>query len=209
MLSEFETIQTLKEGKDKAVYLVRELKTDEIKIMKELNIKNESYFKLTSLKHKNLQEVYNVFEEKDKTYLICEYVIGEKLNFLMQNEKLSDNIIYSLILQLCDCIAFLHRHTPPIIHRDIKLSNIIVDNDYHLKLIDYDTIRELKTDIEHDTAFIGTRGYAPPEQYGFYQTNEKTDIYAIGILIYRLLGGYNEQNISHYKGKYKKYKTSI
>lgn len=204
MLSEFEKIQTLKQSKNKAVYLVREQKTDEIKIMKELDIKNESYFKLISLRHKNLQEVYDVFEENDKTYFICEYVTGEKLDVLMQNEKLTDKVIYQLILQLCDAVAFLHKQTPPIIHRDIKLSNIIVDNDYHLKLIDYDTIRELKTDIEHDTVFIGTRGYAPPEQYGFSQTNEKTDIYSIGILIYRLLGGYNEKDISRYKGKYKK-----
>lgn len=204
MLSEFEKIQTLKQSKNKAVYLVREQKTDEIKIMKELDIKNESYFKLISLRHKNLQEVYDVFEENNKTYFICEYIMGEKLNFLIQNEKLTDEIIYSFILQLCDAVAFLHKQIPPIIHRDIKLSNIIVDNDYHLKLIDYDTIRELKTDREQDTAFVGTRGYAPPEQYGFSQTNEKTDIYAIGILIYRLLGGYNEQNISHYKGKYKR-----
>lgn len=171
-------------------------------IMKELSTENKSYYKLLSLKCKNLQEVYAIFKENNKTYFICEYVVGEKLDFLMENETLTDKVIYHLILQLCDAVAFLHHQTPPIIHRDIKLSNIIVDNDYHLKLIDYDTIRELKTDTEHDTAFIGTRGYAPPEQYGFSQTNEKADIYAIGILIHRLMGGY--QDISHYKGKYKR-----
>ena len=70
-----------------------------------------------------------------------------------------------------------------IIHRDIKLSNIIIAEDGDLKIIDYDAAKVYKPGAKRDTVLIGTEGMAAPEQYGFRQSDERTDIYAIGLLI--------------------------
>lgn len=90
------------------------------------------------------------------------------------------------LFELCDVLRFLHRHH--ILHRDIKPSNLLLGGDGHIRLIDFDAAREEKAEAESDTRLLGTRGYAPPEQYGFAQTDERTDIYALGITVRELLG---------------------
>ncbi|MDE7247987.1 MAG: protein kinase, partial [Lachnospiraceae bacterium] len=79
-------------------------------------------------------------------------------------------------------------HGRGIIHRDIKPSNLIMADDGHIRLIDFDAARMPKAEQEQDTHLLGTRGYAAPEQYGFAQTDERTDIYSLGITLERLLG---------------------
>ncbi len=74
-----------------------------------------------------------------------------------------------------------------IIHRDIKPSNIILTNERHVKIIDFDAARIKKPTADKDTSFVGTDGFAPPEQYGFMQTDERSDIYALGVTIKLLL----------------------
>ncbi len=157
--------------------------------------------KLLKLKHENLQEVYSIFDEMEKTYVVSEYIVGETLESKLLNNDLTEIEIQSYMLQLCNAVEYLHKQTPVIIHRDIKLSNIIITNEGDLKLVDYDTAREV-TNADLDTTFVGTRDYAIPEQYGFTQTNERTDIYAIGIVLYKLMGGKDEKLISQYQGKY-------
>ena len=72
----------------------------------------------------------------------------------------------------CEVLIYLHEFKPnPIIYRDMKPSNIIIDKNGNIKLIDFGIAREYKEQSECDTVYIGTRGYAAPEQYGFGQTN--------------------------------------
>ena len=90
------------------------------------------------------------------------------------------------LLELCEVLRHLHRNQ--IVHRDIKPSNLLIGADGHIRLIDFDAAREEKPQAESDTRLIGTRGYAPPEQYGFAQTDGRADIYALGITFRELLG---------------------
>ncbi|MCL2387836.1 MAG: protein kinase, partial [Defluviitaleaceae bacterium] len=93
--------------------------------------------------------------------------------------------------------AILHESNPPIIHRDIKPSNIIISNDGILKLIDFDIAREYKMDSDADTAHIGTKKYASPEQYGFSQTDCRSDIFSAGMMMAELLTGeVSEENLN-------------
>ena len=92
-------------------------------------------------------------------------------------------------------LEFLHQKG--IIHRDIKPSNIIYKDDGTIKLIDFDAARMLSKDKETDTKLLGTKGYAPPEQYGFAQTDQRSDIYAVGMTMKELLG-------SQYSGRLNK-----
>lgn len=90
------------------------------------------------------------------------------------------------VKELCSVLEFLHGKD--IIHRDIKPSNISLANDGHIRLIDFDAARMPKEDLEQDTRLLGTRGYAPPEQYGFAQTDARADIYSLGVTLEQLLG---------------------
>lgn len=91
-----------------------------------------------------------------------------------------------LLLELCAAIKAIHK--AGVIHRDIKPSNIICGNDGHIRLIDFDSAR-LRVEFQsRDTEILGTGGYAAPEQYGFMQTDDRSDIYAFGVTMEEILG---------------------
>lgn len=115
-------------------------------------------------------------------YFISEYVEGIPASERTFSEK---EAVKSL-LELCAAIKALHR--AGVIHRDIKPSNIICGNDGHIRLIDFDSAR-LRVEFQsRDTEILGTGGYAAPEQYGFMQTDDRSDIYAFGVTMEELLG---------------------
>ena len=93
----------------------------------------------------------------------------------------------ALCIALSGILIYLHEQQPPVIHRDIKPQNIIIGKDGKPVLIDFDTARTFKNESDSDTRFLGTKGYAPPEQYGFTQTDCRADIYSFGVLLRFLL----------------------
>ena len=91
---------------------------------------------------------------------------------------------------LCGVLGYLHSRQPnPIIYRDMKPANIMLQPDGTLKLIDFGIAREYKQESGADTTYIGTKGYAAPEQFGRAQTDSRTDIYALGVTMYHLITG--------------------
>ncbi len=124
--------------------------------------------------------------------IIEEYIQGISL----VEAGLSESSLLTAMKELCDVLGFLHKRG--ILHRDIKPSNILLANDGHIRLIDFDAARTVKEQMSRDTTLLGTRGYAPPEQYGFSQTDERADIYAFGITFRQLL------EKSAHKKRYKK-----
>lgn len=120
--------------------------------------------------------------EIGEDYIITEYADGGDLSKI----KLPPKQVFDIALKLCAALRSLHENN--IIHRDIKPSNIILCSDGHIKLIDFDAARIKKSVSDKDTRFVGTDGFAPPEQYGFSQTDERSDIYAFGVTIKLLLG---------------------
>jgi len=122
------------------------------------------------------------FEFDDTVCIIRQYVEGDSLQRMLQWGNLSEEPIISIAVQLCDILSCLHGHMPPIIHRDIKPSNVIVQ-DGKAALIDFGISRTFDAQAEADTTQLGTREYAPPEQYGFSQTDNRTDIYSLGVLL--------------------------
>ena len=83
--------------------------------------------------------------------------------------------------QLCECLDTLHTLNPPIIHRDIKPENIIY-HDNKVTLLDFGIARFLDSKKSKDTLILGSVGYAAPEQFGFHQSDARTDLYAVGVL---------------------------
>jgi serine/threonine-protein kinase len=175
------------------VFLVEDINTGTKKALKESKIaKGElgnTHFQ--KMRHPGLIEIETVTKKGDRALVLMEYVEGESLQkVLIRNGAQPYRLLLDWMLQLCDILIYLHTRTPPIIYRDIKPSNIILQPKGMLKLIDFGAAREFRSGNHEDTVLLGTRGYAAPEQYGGCgQTDARTDIYGLGATMYHLSTG--------------------
>lgn len=146
---------------------------------------------LAQLKHSNLPDVIDFFEESGKVYLVMEFIRGTTLEKRLQmaGGPLDERLVMEWALQLCDVLNYLHTRPQPIIFRDLKPSNIMVNEEGKIKLIDFGIARIFKIEASHDTKTLGSRNFAAPEQYGLGQSDACTDIYALGATLYTLLTG--------------------
>lgn len=181
-MMELENVRVIKQSGKSTVELVKEKGKERFFIRKTLAGKRYIYEKIFELSHPYLPELYEVNVGEDSTTVLEEYIEGETLG----SAALSEKEMIKAFRELCSVLGYLHEKD--IIHRDIKPSNIILAKDGHIRLIDFDAARTPKEELEQDTRLLGTRGYAPPEQYGFSQTDERADIYALGITMKQLLG---------------------
>lgn len=130
-------------------------------------------------------------EYKDKEHrCICrEYIEGIPLDEYMIHTHVTSNILRDIAIGLANTMKSLHDSKPSIIHRDIKPSNIIIKQDGSVALIDFGISRVSKENAISDTFCYGTEGFAPPEQFGFMQTDVCSDIYSFGIVLSWMLTG--------------------
>ena len=149
---------------------------------------------LQGLSHEGLPKLTGSFSSDAKTVTIREYVEGVPLDRYAEENELDEAQVVRICLKLCDILSFLHGREEPIIHRDIKPQNVIVGEGGQVFLIDFDIARIWRPGSETDTRFFGTVAYAPPEQYGFSQTDARADIYSLGVLLRYLLTGSTREN---------------
>ncbi len=207
ILSLYEPLECLKQGELSDTYLMRqkdvigECVKNKLYIAKRYQ-KNLTALKSTetdiikSLKHDGLPKFIGEYENEEELFVVREYIEGIPLDELLQKKPLDEKDAILLAIQLCDILAYLHGQVPPIIHRDIKPSNIIV-NQNRLVLIDFGISRKYDETLSRDTHVVGTVAFAPPEQYGFSQSDNRTDIYAFGVLLcYLLTQGTDIKDIS-------------
>jgi tRNA A-37 threonylcarbamoyl transferase component Bud32 len=145
---------------------------------------------LVTLSHPNLPDVRSYFTDGGRHYLVMEYVEGNTLARLLEQAggSLRTQDVIDWGRQICDVLAYLHGRTPPVIFRDLKPTNIMLDTHGRIKLIDFGTARHFDLSKHTDTLKMGSIGYAPPEQYqGYGQTSPRTDIYALGATLHHLL----------------------
>ncbi len=144
---------------------------------------------LARLKHSNIVQVSDYFSEQGKYFLVMEYVEGENLHSIMQKregEPFDENQVVSWAIQICDVLTYLHGQDPPVIYRDLKPSNIMINTDEQLKLVDFGIARKVETEDENTR--VVSAGYSPPEQY-WGAANIQSDIYALGATMFFLLAG--------------------
>lgn len=178
---EYEEIELMKQSENGMVYLIREKEAGEFFVRKVMKGQHPVYLTLQSCRHPCLPQIYDVVITEEATTIIEEYIEGRSLGTI----KLVGKQFTGVVRDLCSVLEFLHGKG--IIHRDIKPSNIIYTESGHICLIDFDAAREPKENREQDTRLLGTRGYAPPEQYGFSQTDVRTDIYSLGVTLEQIL----------------------
>lgn len=148
---------------------------------------------LKKLRHKYLPEIIDIYDMEDTYLVFMEYVEGNTLRTkLVEEGPQRQEDVVEWAKQLCDVFGYLHAQNPPIIYRDTKPSNIMLRPNGTIVLIDFGTAREFKEGSEEDTQWLGTPGYAAPEQFGGHgQTDERTDIYNLGATLYHLVTGKN------------------
>ena len=190
-LSLYGTLIDLKNSPKSNVVLVQNQMDSKIYIKKELKKYNVDVYKaMLKINHKNTPKIYEVIELKNTLYIIEEFINGNTLEEILEkNGHLDEKIVIKYIMEICNILEILHNRTVPIIHRDIKPSNIIISNDNVLKLIDFDISRVHRDESCKDTYILGTQGYASPEQFGFDQTDCRSDIYSLGIMMNVLTTG--------------------
>lgn len=146
------------------------------------------YHTLASINSRNLAPVLFVTEEGDTAFVLSEYVSGQSLAGLLQEGKtFSQEEARDICTQVCFGLWELHRRG--LVHRDINPNNIIISSDNVVKIIDFGIVRSFTQEKNRDTVILGTPGYAAPEQFGFLQSDARTDIYAVGVLMNQLLTG--------------------
>ncbi len=146
---------------------------------------------LQSLSHPSLAQVFDLFVEENKYYLVMEFVPGHNLeDELVQyrREALDWEDVTVWGMALADTLTYLHSRTPPIIYRDLKPANVMLLPDGSVKLIDFGIARRLHPMRMQDTMQLGTDGYAPLDQYSS-RSEPRSDVYALGASLYHLLTG--------------------
>ncbi|MBQ9001328.1 MAG: serine/threonine protein kinase [Eggerthellaceae bacterium] len=149
---------------------------------------------LKALDHPTLPRHVASYEDDSCAVAVRSYIEGSPLDRHVRENDLGEQDIAGLVTELCDVLAYLHHRPDPVIHRDIKPQNVIVRPDGSVALIDFDIARTFNAGRESDTVFFGTRAYAAPEQYGFAQTDARSDIYSLGVLLRFLLTGSPREN---------------
>ena len=134
-------------------------------------------------------EIVECYSTESSLVAITRYVQGESLTKVAQQEGFGLSLAHQYFSQICEAINTLHTlFSPPLIHRDIKPDNIVISAG-HVYLIDFDISRCERPNASTDTRHFGTRTYAPPEQYGFAQTDIRSDVFSLGILLAYCLTG--------------------
>jgi serine/threonine protein kinase len=150
---------------------------------------------LSQLSHPGLTRVTDFFAEGGNLYLVMDYVPGQTLEAVLDNApggRLPLARALDIVRQLCQVLAYLHSQSPPVIFRDLKPANVMLTAQDQVRLIDFGIARFFKSGQAHDTVSLGTPGYAAPEQWGTRgQSDARSDIYGLGVLLLQLVTGYD------------------
>ena len=148
---------------------------------------------LKRLNHPNLPSIVDVVDTADSFIIVMDYIEGRSLQSVLNHSGPQDpELVLKWAKQICDVLQYLHSQNPPIIYRDMKPANVMLKPSGDITVIDFGTAREYKQHAKGDTTWLGTRGYAAPEQFGGQgETDARTDIYTLGATLYHLLTGYS------------------
>lgn len=198
--------ECLKESEDSSTFLVKETATGILCVLKWgrnrqtefLRNEMEIMKKMADRKLSGIPKAYRIFEENGEVYLVREYIEGMSLaQMVLQKGGISEAEICRISRKICQTAEQFQNPDGPMIHRDIKPENIVVTPGGEVVFIDFGTMRSYKKDGSRDTFVVGTRGTAAPEQYGYTQTDQRTDVYAIGqTMLYMVSESYEMNQLS-------------
>ena len=205
--NKYEVIELIGHGGMSTVYKARDLRTGVLLAIKDVerckeNGKQMFEERLTEegqmlkrLSNTHLPKIYDIIENQNSFMLVMDFVEGESLDKVIARcGPQQEAYIYNWGIQICNVFSYLHSQDPPIIYRDMKPANIILQPNGKIMMIDFGTARTLKngTELFGDTICIGTEGFAAPEQYGgLGQSDARTDIFCLGATLYNMITGHS------------------
>lgn len=182
----FREERLLKRSPRGSVHLLRHEAGGQRFVLRRFTGNAEVYRRLLHCTCRNLPAVYEVASQGEENLVLEEYIQGDNLGDLLQGALFTVEETRSVVDQVCRALWVLHDLAA--VHRDVKPENIILRGSEAV-LIDFDAARLYKPEETADTQILGTTGFAAPEQYGLSQTDQRTDIFAVGVLINVMLTG--------------------
>ncbi|MDO8597596.1 MAG: serine/threonine-protein kinase [Sulfuricaulis sp.] len=199
LATRYEVLESLGEGGMGLVYRVRDRETTEILALKLLRpeiardpammVRFKDEIRLARrITHKNVSRIYDFNRVDDLVYITMEYVDGESLRaYLKRAGKLSPERVIDLARQIAAGLG--EAHAQGVVHRDLKPENVILARDGLVKLMDFGIARALGGNTTTAQTVIGTPGYMAPEQSQGKSVDQRTDLYALGLILYECLTG--------------------
>lgn len=202
--AKYEVLKLIGRGGFYTTYLVKDVRVNKVWAMKVCDKKNRHYipamketiltepYMMQKLNHPAIPKVVDIIEDEDSIFIVRDYIEGETLETIvrMYGAQPADKVI-EWGKQMCSALSYLHLQNPPLIYRDMKPANVILKPDGTIKFIDFGIMRAYKPNQSSDTCCLGTKGYAAPEQFGGSQTDARTDIFGLGMTMFRLVTGIN------------------
>lgn len=184
--TEYDTLRVLKQSPRGTVSVVRHKKSGTRYIFRRYSGSGEVYRRLLPVLCPHLPQIMEAAEQDGQTAVLEEYVQGDTLAELLMGARLTEREARQVTMQLCQALHVLH--SMGAVHRDVKPENVILRGSDAV-LIDFDAARIYKVASESDTQVLGTTGFAAPEQYGIFQSDERADIFSLGVLLNIMLTG--------------------
>ena len=198
ILSQYRIIELIGKGGMGRVYLAEDIIDSSLWAIKE-NLSEKYTYQLydeadvlMKLDHPALPKTRGVKRWNNGSYMIMEYMAGSTLaEKLKEQERFPEEQVITWFAEICDVLIYLHGQEKPIVYRDLKPSNIIIDETGSVKIIDFGIAEHYSTESSVQSMGL-TKGYAAPEQYDRrFRADVRTDIYALGVTIHYLLTGKN------------------
>ena len=186
VITEYDTLRMLKQSPRGTVSVVRHKKSGTRYVFRRYSGSGEVYRRLLPVLCPHLPQIMEAAEQDGQTAVLEEYVQGDTLAELLMGARLTEREARQVTMQLCQALHVLH--SMGAVHRDVKPENVILRGSDAV-LIDFDAARIYKDESESDTQVLGTTGFAAPEQYGIFQSDERADIFSLGVLLNIMLTG--------------------
>ena len=184
--TEYDTLRVLKQSPRGTVSVVRHKKSGTRYVFRRYSGSGEVYRRLLPVLCPHLPQIMEAAEQDGQTAVLEEYVQGDTLAELLMGARLTEREARQVTMQLCQALHVLH--SMGAVHRDVKPENVILRGSDAV-LIDFDAARIYTDESESDTQVLGTTGFAAPEQYGIFQSDERADIFSLGVLLNIMLTG--------------------
>ena len=184
--TEYDTLHVLKRSPRGTVSVVRHKKSGTRYVFRRYSGSGEVYRRLLPVLCPHLPQIMEAAEQDGQTAVLEEDVQGDTRAELLTGAKLTEKEARQVTMQLCQALHVLH--SMGAVHRDVKPENVILRGSDAV-LIDFDAARIYKDESESDTQVLGTTGFAAPEQYGIFQSDERADIFSLGVLLNIMLTG--------------------
>lgn len=205
LCNKYEVLKVIAEGGMGIVYLVKDLHLNRlaaVKVSKNPESRKARAFAmremevLKELKHPALPGIIDFFEERENSCLVMEYVDGITLEqYLRKFGRVEVSLAVKWAVELTEVLQYLHTCNPPIIYRDLKPANIIIQSDGKLKLIDFGAAFVTSYGKEREQMMMGTPGYSAPEQWQSGNAGKTSDIYGLGAVLHEMLTGISPRQL--------------